>query len=137
MNKFQESIGEGYVKKIPLDKIKAKSLLKSAEQAIYSAKKIPFEAGTLKSIVRELYEGLRQIGEAIGYLNGYKFLSHESITYFINEILDETKIAGKFDRWRKIRNGINYYGDDVSEETVKEALQEIPLLLFQLKKYLK
>lgn len=39
MSKFQESIEEGYVKKIPLDRIKAKSLLKSAEQAIYSAKK--------------------------------------------------------------------------------------------------
>ncbi len=58
MNRLYQSIDDGYAKRVPPDKIKAKSLIKSAEQAIYSARKIPFEAGTLKSIIRELYEGL-------------------------------------------------------------------------------
>ena len=137
MTRFNESIEQGYVKIINPDRIKAKSLIKSAEEAIYSAKKIPFEANTLKSIIRELYEGLRQFCEAIGYLKSFKFLSHEAITYFIEEILNEPKLSAKFDRYRKIRNGINYYGDDVSEETVKEALTEIPELVAQLRKYFK
>ena len=137
MTRFKQSIEQGYAKVIPLDKIKAKSLVKSADEAVYSAKKIPFEPDTLKSITRELYEGLRQFCEAIGYLKGYKFLSHEAITYFIEEILDEQKLSAKFDRYRKIRNGINYYGDDVSEGTVKEALIEIPELIAQLRKHIK
>lgn len=135
MTRFRQSIDEGYVKIIPRDKIRAKSLLISADEAIYSAKRIPFESGTLKSIIRELYEGLRQHCEAIGYLKGYKFLSHETITYFIDEILNEQGISARFDRYRKIRNGINYYGDDASEETVKEALREIPLLAASIKKF--
>ena len=57
--------------------------------------------------------------------------------YFIEEILNEPKLSAKFDRYRKIRNGINYYGDDVSEETVKEALIEIPELMAQLRKHIK
>lgn len=137
MTRFRQSIEEGYVKVIPPDRIKAKSLIKSAEEAIYSAKKIPFETITLKSIIRELYEGLRQFCEAIGCANGYKFLSHEAITYFIEELLKESKVSSKFDRYRKIRNGINYYGDDVSEETVNEALTEIPELIAQLRKHIK
>ena len=137
MTRFKQSIEQGYVKVISPDKIKAKSLVKSADEAIYSAKKIPLEPNTLKSIIRELYEGLRQFCEAIGYLKSYKFLSHEAITYFIEEILNEPKLSAKFDRYRKIRNGINYYGDDVSEETVKEALIEIPEVIEQLKKHIK
>ena len=137
MTRFKQSIEQGYVKVINSDRIKAKSLVKSADEAIYSAKRIPFEINTLKSIIRELYEGLRQFCEAIGYVKGYKFLSHEAITYFIEEILNEPKLSAKFDRYRKIRNGINYYGNDVSEETVKEALVEIPELISQLKKHIK
>ena len=137
MTRFKQSIEQGYVKLIPSDRIKAKSLAKSADEAVYSAKKIPLEPHTLKSIIRELYEGLRQFCESIGYIQGYKFLSHEAITYFIEEVLSEPKLSAKFDRYRKIRNGINYYGDDVSEETVNEALTEIPELIAQLRKHVK
>ena len=137
MTRFKQSIEQGYVKVINSDRIKAKSLVKSADEAIYSAKRIPFEINTLKSIIRELYEGLRQFCEAIGYVKGYKFLSHEAITYFIEEILNEPKLSAKFDRYRKLRNGINYYSNDVSEETVKESLVEIPELISQLKKHIK
>lgn len=132
---LQQSIREGYVRIIPPDNIKAKSLFKSAQQAISSAKKIPFETDTLKSIMRELYEGLRQFCEALGYQRGYKFLSHEVITLFLEEIIGAKNIAIRFDRYRKIRNGINYYGDDISEETVKEALTEIPKILKDLERY--
>ncbi|MEK6871402.1 MAG: hypothetical protein AABX16_00695 [Nanoarchaeota archaeon] len=53
-------------------------------------------------------------------------LSHESITHFISDVLHEQSLAIHFDRLRKIRNGINYYGESVEPETVMEALQEIP-----------
>jgi len=137
MTNFKQSIEEGYVKIVSPDRIKAKSLIKSGDEAISSAKKLPFEDTTLKSIIRELYEGLRQYCEALGYLKGYKFLSHEAMTFFIKDVLNEGSLAAKFDRYRKIRNGINYYGDDVSSETVEEALSEIPKLISELKRYIK
>ncbi len=133
--KFEQSINEGYAKKIPPDIIKAKSLFKSSEQAVFTAKKIPFESSALKSIFRELYEGLREYCEALGYIKGYKFSSHEVITYFLEDVLKKPQISAKFDRYRKLRNGINYYGNDISEETVKEALQEIPLLVIELERH--
>ncbi|MBS3117101.1 hypothetical protein J4421_05910 [Candidatus Woesearchaeota archaeon] len=135
--RFKQGIREGSVRIITPDYIRAQSLFKSSLQAISSAKKIALETDTLKSILRELYEGLRQYCEAIGYQRGYKFSSHEVITLFLEEILSDSKIALRFDRYRKIRNGINYYGDDVSIETVKEALVEMPSLIKNLEKYVK
>src|SRR3989344_7624221 len=107
---FQQSLEQGYAKKVPSDALRAKSLLKSADDTLLTVKEILLKEHNYKSIIRELYEAMRQYCEAIGYLKGYKFLSHESITYFLDEILHENSISIIFDRYRKIRNGINYYG---------------------------
>ena len=88
-----------------------------------------------KSILRELYEGLREYCEAIGYSKGYKFLDHESIGYFLRDILKDSSVYNKFNRYRKLRNGINYYWEDIDIETVKEALAEIPKLIKRLETY--
>ena len=132
---FEKSMKGGYVKKVEVNTLRAKSLIKSSREAVKSALSIKLEEGKLKTIFRELYEGLREFCDAIGYLKGYKFLSHETITYFISEILNENSIAIKFDRLRKIRNGISYYGESVAKETVEEALKEIPEIIKRLERY--
>lgn len=134
---FENSLIEGKAKKVMPNKTRASSLFKSSIQAIETAKVIQLNSNTLKSILRELYEGLREYCEAIGYLKGYKFLDHESITYFLRDILKEQSVYIKFDRYRKLRNGINYYGEDIDMETVKEAIIEIPKLVKGLEEYSK
>ena len=133
---FELSKKQGFVKEVPANTIRAKSLIKSSRQAIETAKKIQLNEETLKSIIRELYEGLREYCEALGYVYGYKFLNHETITFFLRDVLKENSIANKFDKYRKIRNGINYYGNDVDIETVKSSLKEIPEIINLLEKYL-
>ena len=132
---FENSLGEGKAKKVMPNRIRASSLFESSIQAIETAKLIQLNPNALKSILRELYEGLREYCEAIGYLQGYKFLDHESITYFLRDILREPLISKRFDRYRKLRNGINYYGEDIDIETIKEAVIEIPKLVKELEKY--
>ena len=134
---FENSLIEGKVKKVMPNKIRASNLFKSSIQAIETAKGIQLNKNTLKSILREFYEGLREYCEAIGYLRGYKFLDHESISYFLRDILKENSIYVKFDRYRKLRNGINYYGDDIDLETIKETVIEIPKIIKELEKYSK
>ncbi len=131
---FKNLIKAGLVRKVPTDIVRAKSLIKSSEQALNTARIIPIKEETLKTIFRELYESFRQYCEALGYSKGYKFLNHESITLFLSEILREKEISLKFDRYRKLRNGINYYGNNIEISTVKEALRDIPLLIGKLKK---
>jgi len=134
---FENSLVNGKAKKVLPNKIRASSLLKSSIQAVETAIIISLNQNTLKSILRELYEGLRESCEAIGYLRGYKFLDHESIGYFLRDILKEQSLFMKFDRYRKLRNGINYYGKDIDIETVKEAIIEIPKLIKELEKFTK
>ena len=43
----------------------------------------------------------------------------------------------QFDRFRKIRNKINYYGKDISVEEVKEYSEKIELLIKKLKLLIK
>lgn len=134
---FENSLMDGKAKKAMPNKLRASSLFKSSIQAIETARIIQLNPNTLKSILRELYEGLREYCEAIGYLRGYKFLDHESIGYFLRDILKEQSAYIKFDRYRRLRNGINYYGEDIDIETVKEATIEIPELVKGLEKYSK
>jgi len=134
---FENSLADGKAKKVMPNKIRASSIFKSSIQAIETAKIIQLNENTLKSIFRELYEGLREYCEAIGYLKGYKFLDHESIGYFLRDVIKEQSASKKFDRYRKLRNGINYYGEDIDIETVKEAIIEIPKLIKELEKFSK
>ena len=134
---FENSLVNGKAKKVLPNKIRASSIFKSSIQAIETAKIIRVNENTLKSIFRELYEGLREYCEAIGYLRGYKFLDHESIGYFLRDVIKEQSASNKFDRYRKLRNGINYYGEDIDIETVKEAIIEIPELIKELEKFSK
>jgi len=125
------------IKSVPIDLNRSKSLIKSSNQAIQTAKIINLNPITAKSIFRELYESLREFCEAIGYSKGYKFSSHFAITLFIKDILNEETISLKFDRYRKLRNKINYYGHEIDIETVKSALIEMPKIIIELKKYYK
>jgi len=134
---FENSLADGKAKKTMPNKIRASSLFKSSIQAIETARVIQLNQNTLKSILRELYEGLREYCEAIGYLKGYKFLDHESIGHFLRDVLNEQSVSMKFDRYRRLRNGINYYGEDIDIETVKEAIMEIPKLIKELEKFSK
>lgn len=135
MMNFQFSLDSRKAKKVMPNKIRASSLFKSSIQAVETAKEISLTIKTSKTILRELYEGMREYCEAIGYLRGYKFLDHESVGFFLRDILKEQSLFKKFDRYRKLRNGINYYGEDINIETVKEAILEIPVLMKELEKY--
>jgi hypothetical protein len=130
---FSESIKKGYVKKINPDLIRSKSLIKNADKAIQSAQNMALNETTSNSVFRELYQGLREYCEALGYNKGFKFLSHQSITFFLSDYLNKKILSAKFDNYRKLRNGLNYYGNEISINTVKNALVEIPRIIEKIK----
>ena len=93
---FKESLNLGYVKKIRQDNNRSKNLHLSSKEALKTALEIELENHTSKTILRELYEGLRELCEAIGYSKGFKFSSHESITYFLIDFLKQEYLGKKF-----------------------------------------
>jgi len=135
MNRIQQAEDERILKKVSPNLLRAQGILKASRETIAAAKELRLIQQNTRSIVRELYEGLRQLCETIGWEQGYQFKTHDVIRTFLEDILHEPNIGNKFDTYRKIRNGINYYGDEVSLEIARQALSEIPLLISQLEKH--
>lgn len=81
-----------------------------------------------RKIYSNYYDCLRSILEAIASVDGFKIYQHEAFTYFLKK-KNENLAAIKFDRFRKIRNSINYYGEDISIDDAKETSIEIKRLI--------
>ena len=135
---FKEYIEQDKVKKTITDNQKLKALIDNSEQYIKGLSKITIDDINSSMILSSYYEALRMIVEAIALEYHYNVYSHEALTSFIEEILKDERSAIQFDRYRKIRNGINYYGKKVNSEETKEHCKNIILLIQILKdKHLK
>lgn len=134
--KLKDFIDKGLVKRANKDVSLAKSLINSAENDLKFLENLEINEISARKIMSNYYDVLRSITEAISALDGYKIYSHDAFTYFLIE-KGENLFAEKFDRFRRIRNKINYYGKPISVEEVKENVKEIIKLINEIKrKYL-
>lgn len=122
--KFKDFIKQGVVRKSSKDKALARSLVKNAKKDIKFLDGLPINEISSRKLMTNYYDVLRSVLEAISTIDGYKIYSHEAFTYFLKEKKEKT-LSIKFDRFRKIRNSINYYGEDISIEETKENIEEM------------
>jgi hypothetical protein len=135
--KFENFIKTGQVKKAATDIPLVKSLISTSDKDLLFLQASEINENSARKIMSNYYDLLRSILEAICSINGFKVYSHEAFTYFLKE-KNEGLIAMKFDKFRKIRNGINYYGKEISIEEVQENKEDILKIIEDLKnKYLK
>jgi len=133
---FEDFINEKKVIEGQVDSQKAKSLIKMSQENLNALESIELNEQTASIILSQSYESLRQVLEAITIMDGYKVYSHEAYTAYLNKI-EEFSISRKFNRLRKLRNGINYYAKPVSKNTAHDAFYEITeLTKVLIKKYL-
>ncbi len=126
------------VRKASPDESLIKSLLEMSANKIKVISSLPLNETTASVVLVEYYEALREVAEAIASKNGFKVYSHECLTSMLQYLVREEIIAQKFDRFRKLRNGINYYGKPASLEEARRAVKEIPSVIDELKtKHLK
>lgn len=135
--KFENFIDEGQARRATKDILLAKSLLNTAKKDIKFLEDLKISEDSSRKIMTNYYDVLRSVLEAISAIEGYKIYSHEAFTYFLKE-KGEDVISIKFDRFRKIRNGINYYGKDISAVETRENVEEIKKIIrILIDKYLK
>lgn len=133
---FEELVKKGLVKRTSKDMALIKSLIITSQNDLEFLKKVKIDALSSRKVMTNYYDILRNILEAMSSLEGYKIYSHEAFTEFL-KLKKEDVIAQKFDRLRKIRNGINYYAKTISPDEVKENVSEIIDVVKHLKaKYL-
>ena len=125
---IEDFIKEGKVRVVEKNESLIKSLVKTADEYYRFLNGMKIDDISARKLVSNFYDILRALLEAFALSKGYKIYSHEAFTYFLKEI-QEDLLAKKFDRFRRIRNDINYYGKDVSIIEAEDNINEIKLLI--------
>ncbi len=124
---LDECIKKKLVKDVSVDINRIKSIREIANIKIESASILPKEHYISK--ITLYYDALREFLECIALEKGYKIYNHECYTAFLKEILNESDLGDSFDKLRKIRNGINYYGQKVDLNEANHIIAEINKLI--------
>jgi len=119
-----ECFRKGLIKKTLVDKELIKSLIEISNTKEIAVKSADITNITISAYVSLAYDSLRVVLEAICILNGYKVLSHICIGELVRDIIQEFDYE-EFDRFRWIRNSINYYGEKIDFEQGKTIIDKI------------
>ncbi len=134
---FKDFIKKELVRRTSKDISLVKSLVNNVKRDIIFLNSLEINENSSRKIMSGYYDSLREVLEAISIMDGFKIYSHEAFTYFLKEKGEET-LSIKFNRFRKIRNSINYFGKDISIEETKENIEEIKDMIKNLiEKYLR
>lgn len=129
---WKECIAKRIAKGIKEDRNLINSAGEIADIKIRSADALPDSLFYGK--ISLLYDGLREYLECVALESGYKVYNHECYVAFLKEIKGLSGEADIFDKLRKIRNGINYYGRKIGLEEAKEIIKELKSLIEIFKK---
>lgn len=135
--RFEAFIRQKKVRKGKPDIQLARSLVKMSDNHIESINDVKLTKVSSATIMTTYYESLREIVEAMAAVEGFKVYSHEAFTYFLKE-REEDIISFKFDKYRKIRNNINYYGEPIESSVTEAGIKDMLEMIAKLKdKFLK
>ena len=129
---WKECVQKRIVKDVKEDKNLITSTREIADIKIRSAEALPEEFSIGK--ITLLYDALRETLESVALENGFKIYNHECYSAFLKEILNLPAEADVFDKLRKIRNGINYYGKKVQQEEAESIIKDLKQLILRFKK---
>jgi len=130
MMDWQECIKKRIVKDVSQDMSMISGLKMIIEDKVSSSNILPEE--NYYSKITLIYDALRIILECIALKAGYKIYNHECYTPFLKEIMNLPQEADSFDRLRVIRNGINYYGRQITKEEAVEIIEDVKELIDKL-----
>jgi len=129
--RFKDFIKEGKVKKGEKDSQLAISLIDTAKQDLNFLNAIKLTEISARRLVINYYDVLRSLIEALAALDGLKVYSHEAFTYYLQEKKEDI-LSRKFDRFRKIRNGLSYYGKEINITEAEDILIEMKSIISNL-----
>ena len=105
------------------DNERAKSMINSALINAQVTEEIEMSEKSATLVFREIYESLRQLGDAKWWLFGYEPLDHEICLETLREMkITEQIRLNHINRFRKIRHDANYRGYRVTISQAEEIL---------------
>ncbi len=108
--------------KIP-DKERAKSVVENSISDMEYTLKLEICEKSANTIVRNIYECFRMLGESILLIKGIKQIDHiHSVDEILKLKIETQKSLGLLENLRRLRNNINYYGYKANIYDAKEAI---------------
>lgn len=135
--RWDDCLKEKISKKASSDEGLINSLIESSKSKLESAKRLKIDSVTANSVISLCYDSIREILEALASKRGFKIYNHECFTSFLKEIMRNPIIGEEFDRFRKIRNKINYYGGKLEPKEAESLFSQMAELRVKLMELLK
>jgi len=135
MKSFQDYLKEKKVHKKTIELAEAQSLFHQAQERFADLAGLPLTEKNAAFRFEDGYEIVREALQAFLALEGYKPYFHEAVFIFALErhLLSEAEYH-RVDRYREIRNDINYRGKLLMIEEAKELLNAVKSILPKLEK---
>lgn len=105
------------------DNKNALSILEAAKREVKFALKLELNEDSSATIIRNIYEAFRMIGDALLVFKGIKSEDHLApIKELINVEVDTPRPLRVLDNFRVLRHNVNYYGYRPSVEEAKDII---------------
>lgn len=105
------------------EKERVLSMVESAQMNVEVVKGISADEKTATVIFREIYESVRQLGDALWWVKGYEPANHVMSLEILKDIDIHAKVKLNFlERFKKIRHDANYRGFKVSASQAEEII---------------
>lgn len=118
---------KGFIRRTTVDDNLIKSLIEMSKISEKEVKVVNLNEDNISIYVSIAYDSLREILEAICISKGYKVTSHVCIGKLLKRLIEDFDFHS-FDRFRFIRNSINYYGKKIGFAEGKEIIYKIFLI---------
>lgn len=114
-------LSERRIRKRERDKDKIKSIVVASITNSEVALGIGLNEKSSTLVFREIYESIRQLGDAFWWKEGFEPLDHDVSLEILKGVKIKNNVRLNFlDRFRKIRNDANYRGYKVTKEQAEE-----------------
>ncbi len=117
-------IREGKLRQRSPDLPRIRSLLAAAKDTVEVVKSMVITNKTATIVFREIYESIRQIGDARLWSLGFEPLKHDvSMDALMEMDIKEKVKLNKHHRFRKTRNDVNYRAYRISVAEAEEIIE--------------
>jgi len=131
---WQDCLDKGDALKITPNLRRASSLKRSAKNMLRFIVGIKVDDNNAAIMLKNAYDALLEILHSMLYAKGYSVLNHICVGYFIRDELKDMESFHVFDKYRKIRNGIVYYGEEIEKEVADNGIKEIKEIFSKIEK---
>lgn len=120
---FTRLLKEKRLRAREINKDKIRSLIESAKNNVEVVTSLSLNEKNATVIFREIYESIRQLGDARFWILGYEPLDHSISLDSLKELDIKDKVKLNYlDRFKQIRHDANYRGFNVSKSQAQEII---------------